>query len=114
MVGTVNPASRACSVASTTWPSAGAGPRHGLPFVPVIKRLAAAAPMTTEPLVINGRDLTIAEVAGVARGIVAVQLSDEPEVMAALDQIVRVIRQAVDDGARIYGVTTGFGAWRTS
>ncbi len=66
--------------------------------------------MTTEPIVISGRDLTIANVAGVARRDWAVQLSDEPEVTTALERSCAVIRQAVDDGARIYGVTTGYGA----
>ena len=67
-------------------------------------------PMTGEPLVVNGHGLTIADVARVARDSWAVRLSDDPAVVAALDSSCACIRDAVDGGARIYGVTTGYGA----
>ena len=66
--------------------------------------------MIADPFVVNGRDLTIADVTRVARHAWNVQLSDEPEVVAALAKSCACIRDAVDSGARIYGVTTGYGA----
>ncbi len=66
--------------------------------------------MTGDPLVVNGHGLTIADVARVARDSWAVRLSDDPAVVAALDSSCACIRDAVDGGARIYGVTTGYGA----
>lgn len=66
--------------------------------------------MTTDPLVINGRDLTISNVTGVARHARRVKLSNAPEVAAALERSCACIRDAVAAGARIYGVTTAYGA----
>jgi phenylalanine ammonia-lyase len=62
------------------------------------------------PLVVSGEGLTIADVTRVARHGVRVQLSDEPTVTTALHLSCARIRQAVDSGDRIYGVTTGYGA----
>jgi phenylalanine ammonia-lyase len=66
--------------------------------------------MSTNPLVVTGRQLTIGDVASVARRRRTVKISDEPEVAAALTSSCTCIRDAVDRGARIYGVTTGYGA----
>jgi phenylalanine ammonia-lyase len=65
--------------------------------------------MNPDPLVITGRGLTINGVAHVARHGGAVRLSDDPDVAAALVSSCRCIRSAVEAGARIYGVTTGYG-----
>jgi phenylalanine ammonia-lyase len=62
------------------------------------------------PLVIGGRGLTIADVTAVARHRRPVRLSDEPAVTAAVRRSCARVREAVDEGARIYGVTTGYGA----
>ena len=62
------------------------------------------------PLVINGHDLTIADVASVARHSLRVQLSRDTRVTAAVEDSCAYLRDAVAAGARIYGVTTGYGA----
>ena len=60
-------------------------------------------------VVINGADLTLADIAAVARGA-KVALSDDPAVLDRLDRSREVIRRAVADGQQVYGVTTLFGA----
>jgi phenylalanine ammonia-lyase len=65
--------------------------------------------VNADSLVITGRGLSIGDVASVARHGRVVKLSDEPEITAAVVSSCRCIRRAVDAGARIYGVTTGYG-----
>jgi histidine ammonia-lyase len=63
-------------------------------------------------VVLTGRDLTIAEVEGVARGAATVRVDDvaRARMQAARD----VIESLVADGAVVYGVTTGFGDLATT
>jgi phenylalanine ammonia-lyase len=65
--------------------------------------------MSTDRLVITGRGLSIGDVVGVARDGRTVELTDAPAVASAVAGSCAVIRHAVDAGARIYGVTTGYG-----
>lgn len=60
------------------------------------------------PVVITGEDLTIGQIAGVARGGKVAITGDK----AVLDRVQRsrdVIRRAVETGEQVYGVTTLFG-----
>ena len=66
--------------------------------------------MSAGAVLINGHRLTVSDVTRVARGGCDVALSDEPAVINALERSCACIRNAVDTGARIYGVTTGYGA----
>ena len=66
--------------------------------------------MSIDPVVIDGHGLTITDVTRVARGQCGVALSDERVVIAALERSCARMREAVAGGARIYGVTTGYGA----
>src|SRR6266508_6031350 len=60
-----------------------------------------------ERLVLSGGPLRIDQVVAVARGRVAVELSDQgrKRMSAALE----VVERAVAEGRRVYGVSTGFG-----
>lgn len=55
----------------------------------------------------TGRDLTVADVAAVARQ--GRQVSLEPEAASRMRASRAVIERLVDEGATVYGVTTGFG-----
>ena len=61
----------------------------------------------TDPVVLDGRSLTIADVEAVARGDRRVALSPEAKthMLRAHDHVDRIVR----DRAVVYGVTTGFG-----
>ena len=59
------------------------------------------------PLRLSGRDLTIEDVIEVARGGRAVAL--DPEAVRRMEETRAVVARLVDDGATVYGVTTGFG-----
>jgi histidine ammonia-lyase len=59
------------------------------------------------PLPLTGRDLTIANVIEVARGRRAVGL--DPEAADRMRASRAVIERLLDEGATVYGVTTGFG-----
>ncbi|MGH2382288.1 MAG: aromatic amino acid lyase, partial [Candidatus Limnocylindria bacterium] len=59
------------------------------------------------PLPLSGRDLTIDNVIEVARGRRAVSL--DPDAVLRMRESRQVIERLVDDGATVYGVTTGFG-----
>ena len=59
------------------------------------------------PLPLSGRDLTIDNVIEVARGRRAVSIA--PEAAARMRDSRAVIERLVDEGATVYGVTTGFG-----
>ena len=56
---------------------------------------------------LSGRDLTIDDVIGVARGGRAVAL--DPDAARRMEATRAVVARLVDDGATVYGVTTGFG-----
>lgn len=58
-------------------------------------------------VVINGRDLTIEEVIRVCRGMEEVSIS--PEAQKAVNKARDFIEKKLDEGAIIYGLTTGFG-----
>ena len=58
-------------------------------------------------IVINGRDLTIEEVIRVCRGMEKVSIS--PEAEDAINKARAFIEKKLDEGAIIYGLTTGFG-----
>ncbi len=58
-------------------------------------------------VVINGRDLTVEEVIRVSRGMEKVSIS--PEAEKAVNRARAYIEKKLDEGAIIYGLTTGFG-----
>ncbi len=58
-------------------------------------------------VVINGKNLTIEEVIRVCRGMEEVSIS--PEAAKAVDKARAYIDRKLDEGAIIYGLTTGFG-----
>jgi len=59
------------------------------------------------PLLLSGRDLTIDNVIEVARGRRRVELADDAAGRMRASR--SIIERLVDDGATVYGVTTGFG-----
>ncbi len=59
-------------------------------------------------IVITGADLTIGQIAAVARGE-KVAVTDDPAVLGRVARSRDVIRRAVENGEQIYGVTTLFG-----
>ena len=59
------------------------------------------------PLLLSGRDLTIDNVVEVARGRRRVELADDAAGRMRASR--SIIERLVDDGATVYGVTTGFG-----
>ena len=58
-------------------------------------------------VVINGKDLTIEEVIRVCRGMEKVEISEEAQ--AAVNKARGYIDSKLEEGAIIYGLTTGFG-----
>jgi phenylalanine ammonia-lyase len=60
-------------------------------------------------IIIKGSGLTISEIYAVAHGA-AVQLTDDPTVLARLEQSRQVVKRKIAAGEQIYGVTTLFGA----
>ena len=58
-------------------------------------------------VVINGRDLTVEEVIRVCRGYEKVEIA--PEAKEAVIKARNYIEKKLEDGAVIYGLTTGFG-----
>lgn len=58
-------------------------------------------------VVINGRDLTVEEVIRVCRGMERVSIS--PEAAEKVNKARKYIEDKLDEGAVIYGLTTGFG-----
>jgi phenylalanine ammonia-lyase len=67
------------------------------------------APTHDDPVLLRGRDLTIDEIARVARRSCAVTISDEARLTQRVDASHRYVGRLVDAGERMYGVTTGFG-----
>jgi phenylalanine ammonia-lyase len=68
----------------------------------------AEAPVAPEACTIDGRGLTIAEIARVASGA-EVRLSEKEAVRDRIRQSADFIARAVEEGTPIYGVTTCFG-----
>ena len=60
-------------------------------------------------MVVDGRHLTVEEVARVARQAAAVRLTDDPSARSAIESSRRVAGDHIARGEPIYGVTTGFG-----
>lgn len=58
-------------------------------------------------VVINGRDLTLEDIIKVARDMETVEIS--PEAKEAIQKARSYIEEKLDEGAIIYGLTTGFG-----
>ena len=70
-----------------------------------VKRSAAASDLT-----LSGQSLTIEQVSSAADGRPNVQITGDGAVLERMRASQDLVRQAVDDGARVYGVTTGFGS----
>lgn len=70
---------------------------------------ASAAGLRSEPVILNGRGLTIADVVAVARGGARAEITGDKEVLQRVEASQAYILQAVGAGRAIYGVTTGFG-----
>ncbi|MEH2195234.1 MAG: aromatic amino acid ammonia-lyase [Nostoc sp.] len=62
-----------------------------------------------DAVVVGDRNLTVEEVISVARYGKQVRLTDNPEKLANIQASCDYIRNAVESGEPIYGVTTGFG-----
>jgi histidine ammonia-lyase len=60
-------------------------------------------------VVVGGRRLVIEEVVSVAEGKSRVVLSPDPEVQGRIAASVALLEERVASGAKVYGVTTGFG-----
>jgi phenylalanine ammonia-lyase len=65
--------------------------------------------MSDDTVLLRGRDLTIDEVARVARGGCRVAISDEPRIHERVEASHDYVSRLVLAGERLYGVTTGFG-----
>jgi histidine ammonia-lyase len=61
----------------------------------------------TDPVVLTGADLTIGDVEAVARGGAGAVL--DPAAKARMEASRAVVERLLDEGAVVYGVTTGFG-----
>ncbi|MGZ6372132.1 MAG: histidine ammonia-lyase [Candidatus Limnocylindria bacterium] len=72
-----------------------------------MERSRATLPAPTSPLLLSGRDLTIADVAAVARDWRQVGL--DPDAAERMRASRAVIERLVAAGETVYGVTTGFG-----
>lgn len=64
---------------------------------------------TDEPVVLRGRDLTVDEVARVARHSCTVRISNDPRIENRVRESHDYVGRLVEAGEKIYGVTTGFG-----
>jgi histidine ammonia-lyase len=60
-------------------------------------------------VIVDGAQLTLDDVAAVARQLAPVALSDDPAVRAAMEASRSLKSQLMDAGVPIYGITTGFG-----
>jgi phenylalanine ammonia-lyase len=77
--------------------------------IPLPGGTAVAASPPVDALVVRGGSLSIDEVVRVARGGARVQVTHEPDVLAAVHASSRYVMAAVEAEEPIYGVTTGFG-----
>ncbi|MFN6462560.1 MAG: aromatic amino acid ammonia-lyase [Nostoc sp. DedVER02] len=66
-------------------------------------------PSSDDAVVVGDRNLTVEEVISVARYGKQVRLTDDPEKLGNIQASCDYIRNAVESGEPIYGVTTGFG-----
>jgi phenylalanine ammonia-lyase len=66
-------------------------------------------PSSDDAVVVGDRNLTVEEVISVARYGKQVRLTDDPEKLGNIQASCDFIRNAVESGEPIYGVTTGFG-----
>jgi histidine ammonia-lyase len=71
------------------------------------ERSRATLPAPTTPLLLTGADLTVSDVAAVARD--ARQVGLDPEAAERMRASRAVIERLVAEGDTVYGVTTGFG-----
>jgi phenylalanine ammonia-lyase len=62
-----------------------------------------------DSVLLRGRDLTIDEIARVARRGCPVTISDDPRIARRVEASQQYVARLVADGERMYGVTTGFG-----
>lgn len=67
-------------------------------------------PAGRHALTLGGQDLTIGQVNAVARRLTDLSITDDPVVHARMKASEQVVRRAVENGCRVYGVTTGFGS----
>jgi histidine ammonia-lyase len=72
---------------------------------------ASIGPIGTDPIVLTGADLTVADVEAVARHGARAVLDDAAR--ARMQEARDVVERLVADGEIVYGVTTGFGALAT-
>lgn len=66
--------------------------------------------MPQQEIEISGQDLTVAQVQAVSVGNTLPKLTSDPSVNARMVNAAKFVEQAVADGRRVYGVTTGFGS----
>jgi len=67
-------------------------------------------PRDVAVLELRGRDLTLPQIDAIARGRRRLRMTEDPAVLGQMRAARDVVDRAVDDGQRIYGVTTGFGS----
>lgn len=71
-----------------------------------------ARPRTEEPLLINGRSLSIDDIVEVARHRRRVHI--DPEAVLRVERARVLVDWLVERGEKVYGLTTGFGKLRGS
>lgn len=64
---------------------------------------------SNKPVVVGNRDLTIDDVVSVARHGALINITDNQDVLQSVQASCNYIRNAVESGEPIYGVTSGFG-----
>jgi len=64
-------------------------------------------PKNYKKILLSGNELTISDVASVARQETKVHLS--PKVLKKINLSLSIVKKAVKNKTRLYGVTTGFG-----
>ena len=70
---------------------------------------AAAHPAPTAPVVLDGRSLTLDQIASVARAGTTTRLTDDPPALEAIEASRRLVGELIDQRVPLYGITTGFG-----
>lgn len=70
----------------------------------------ATSPRRTRDLTLSGESLTIEQVSSVARGNQKLLITNDKSVHDKMRTAEELVHRAVDDGWRVYGVTTGFGS----
>ena len=76
-----------------------------IPNVNTVSSVASRVP----PLCLRGQNLTLDEVVAVASGGRTVSVTTDEEIIERLEAGQSLVREAVDAGWRVYGLTTGFG-----